>query len=83
MAAQVLAGLMQGEDALQEMDLLERAYLSTDLPVLAEVRQGAGWPYDTAEMCIVLRSWEERFGTRLIGLSDDRVTVSVAAPVGR
>ncbi|MFD9369183.1 DUF4253 domain-containing protein [Streptomyces sp. NPDC060020] len=81
-AAQVL-GELAGDDASGAY-LLDRAYRSADLPVLAEERglEGAGcWPYGMHEMCAVLRSWEERFGTRLVGLGDDRVIVSVAAPV--
>jgi len=81
MAAQVLADLMDDEDAVEELDLLERPCRSKDLPALAEERGRGCRPYDMAEMCTVLRSWEERFAARLIGLSDDRVTVSVAAPV--
>ncbi|MFI9806453.1 DUF4253 domain-containing protein [Streptomyces sp. NPDC052301] len=80
-AAQVLAGLLDDEDAVAEAGLLTRAFRSTDLPVLAEERGGGCWPHDMAEMCTVLRSWEERFATRLIGLTDELVTVSVAAPV--
>ncbi|MFJ5216851.1 DUF4253 domain-containing protein [Streptomyces sp. NPDC088354] len=80
LAAQKIAGLEEDEDG--ETALLERAYRSADLPALAEERDlGGCWPFDVAEMCTVLRSWEERFGIRLIGLEDDRVTVSVAAPV--
>jgi hypothetical protein len=83
-AARVLADLMEDDGDVEESYLLDGAYRSTDLPVMAEERglSGAGcWPYDVAEMCTVLRSWEERFGTRLVGLGDDRVIVSVAAPV--
>ncbi|MEU9165353.1 DUF4253 domain-containing protein [Streptomyces sp. NPDC048424] len=87
-AAQVLADLT-GDDADVEAEawepyLLDRTYRSGDLPVLAAERglEGAGcWPYGMDEMCAVLRSWEERFGTRLVGLGDDRVILSVAAPV--
>ncbi|MFD3451999.1 DUF4253 domain-containing protein [Streptomyces sp. NPDC058691] len=90
LAERALAGLMEQADdeaddddeGEREMALLERAYRGADLPALAEERGLEGcWPFDMAEMCTVLRSWEERFGIRLIGLEDDRVTVSVAAPV--
>ncbi|SEN10219.1 DUF4253 domain-containing protein [Actinacidiphila rubida] len=72
-----------GDDDDAESCLLDRPYRSTDLPALAEERDLAGsWPYDMAELCTVLRSWEERFGTRLVGLGDDRLILSVAAPAG-
>ncbi|WP_328459928.1 DUF4253 domain-containing protein [Actinoplanes sp. NBC_00393] len=35
---------------------------------------------DTAKISALLRSWEDRFGTRLIGLGFDTVYLSVAAP---
>ncbi|MGW4444511.1 DUF4253 domain-containing protein [Streptomyces sp. NPDC004682] len=35
---------------------------------------------DAARLCAVLRSWEDRFGVRLIALSHDRLDLSVAAP---
>jgi len=35
---------------------------------------------DVARLCAVLRSWEDRFGIRLLALSYDRLTVSVSAP---
>ncbi|MER6202017.1 DUF4253 domain-containing protein [Streptomyces sp. NPDC001586] len=87
-AARVLADLAEydadaGADAWGSY-LLDRAYRSADLPLLAEERglEGAGCrPYGMDEMCVVLRSWEARFGTRVVGLGDDRVIVSVAAPV--
>ncbi len=35
---------------------------------------------DTALLCAVLRSWEDRFGIRVVALGFDRLTLSVAAP---
>ncbi|WP_405860921.1 DUF4253 domain-containing protein [Streptomyces sp. NBC_00090] len=83
-AAQVLADLTGDGDDTWEPYILDRAYCSTELSALAEERglAGAGcWPYDMSEMRIVLRSWEERFGARLVGLGYDRLILSVAAPV--
>lgn len=34
----------------------------------------------TPDIAVVLRSWEDRFGVRLLGLGFDTMTVSVAAP---
>lgn len=78
-AARVLAAL--AADDGEERHLLERPYRACDLPALAEERGlGGCWPFGAAEMSAVLGSWEERFGIRLIGLGDDLITVSVAAP---
>jgi uncharacterized protein DUF4253 len=35
---------------------------------------------DVARLCAVLRSWEDRFGVRVVALSHDRLDLSVAAP---
>ncbi|MGW6390142.1 DUF4253 domain-containing protein [Streptomyces sp. NPDC055103] len=83
-AARVLADLAEDDDDTWEPYLLDRAYRSTELPALAEERGLTGadcWPYGMSEMRIVLRSWEERFGARLVGLGHDRLMVSVAAPI--
>lgn len=45
-----------------------------------------GWPGagrhtdDLAGLCAVLRSWEERFGARVVGLGHDSLDVAVARP---
>ncbi|MFI0895713.1 DUF4253 domain-containing protein [Streptomyces sp. NPDC020983] len=38
------------------------------------------FPYGAAELTAVLTSWEERFGTRLVGLDHETLILSVAAP---
>ncbi|MBY8876443.1 DUF4253 domain-containing protein [Streptomyces sp. PLK6-54] len=82
-AARVLATLLEDDGAVEDLGLLDRPHLSKDLAGLAEESglDGGRWPYDLADVVTVLRSWEERFGTRLVGRGDDRMVVSVAAPV--
>ncbi|KOG35086.1 MULTISPECIES: DUF4253 domain-containing protein [Streptomyces] len=53
---------------------------SADIPAVI----GWGGPLnhenDVARLCTVLRSWEDRFGARVIALTFDQLVVSVAAP---
>ncbi|WP_308011798.1 DUF4253 domain-containing protein [Actinacidiphila acidipaludis] len=79
----MLATLLEDDGAVEDLGLLDRPHLSKDLAGLAEESglDGGRWPYDLADVVTVLRSWEERFGTRLVGRGDDRMVVSVAAPV--
>lgn len=52
----------------------------------ADIPAAIGWPgplnheNDVARLCAVLRSWEDRFGIRVIALDFDQLTLSVAAP---
>ncbi|MDF3301845.1 DUF4253 domain-containing protein [Streptomyces tropicalis] len=52
----------------------------------ADVPAAIGWTgplnheSDVARLCAVLRSWEDRFGVRVVALGFDRLVVSVAAP---
>ncbi|MGW1542474.1 DUF4253 domain-containing protein [Streptomyces sp. NPDC002309] len=52
----------------------------------ADVAAAIGWSgavnheEDVARLCAVLRSWEDRFGVRVVALTFDRMVVSVAAP---
>ncbi|MFF3959954.1 DUF4253 domain-containing protein [Streptomyces griseorubiginosus] len=52
----------------------------------ADIPAAIGWTgplnheNDVARLCAVLRSWEDRFGIRVIALDFDRLEVSVAAP---
>ncbi|MFD1657286.1 DUF4253 domain-containing protein [Streptomyces caeni] len=53
---------------------------SADIPAVI------GWPgplnyeNDTGVLCSVLRSWEDRFGIRVVALTFDQLVLSVAAP---
>ncbi|MDF6043095.1 DUF4253 domain-containing protein [Streptomyces sp. JH14] len=52
----------------------------------ADIPAAIGWTgplnheNDVARLCAVLRSWEDRFGTRVVALGFDRLIVSVATP---
>ncbi|MFI1564979.1 DUF4253 domain-containing protein [Streptomyces sp. NPDC020490] len=52
----------------------------------ADIPAALGWPGplnhedDTAVLCAVLRSWEDRFGVRVVALTYDQLVLSVAAP---
>ncbi|MBC9718691.1 DUF4253 domain-containing protein [Streptomyces sp. TRM66268-LWL] len=52
----------------------------------ADIPAAIGWTgplnheNDVARLCAVLRSWEDRFGARLVALGFDTMLVSVAAP---
>ncbi|MDX2814460.1 DUF4253 domain-containing protein [Streptomyces sp. NPDC006207] len=54
---------------------------SADVPSLADERGLPDlWSSDVEELCTVLRSWEDRFGIRLLALDRERLVASVAAP---
>ncbi|MFF3977907.1 DUF4253 domain-containing protein [Streptomyces sp. NPDC001828] len=53
---------------------------SADVPAALGWHGSANHENDVARLCAVLRSWEDRFGARVVGLSPDRLTVSVATP---
>lgn len=52
----------------------------------ADIPAAVGWlgpvnhEGDVARLCAVLRSWEDRFGIRVVALTFDQLVVSVAAP---
>ncbi|MET8857815.1 DUF4253 domain-containing protein [Streptomyces sp. NPDC004579] len=52
----------------------------------ADIPAAIGWPgplnheSDVARLCAVLRSWEDRFGIRVVALTFDQLVLSVAAP---
>ncbi|WP_405676184.1 DUF4253 domain-containing protein [Streptomyces sp. NBC_01511] len=52
----------------------------------ADIPAAIGWlgptnhEGDVARLCAVLRSWEDRFGIRVVALTFDQLVVSVAAP---
>ncbi|MGC4984803.1 DUF4253 domain-containing protein [Streptomyces sp. DT193] len=52
----------------------------------ADIPASIGWSAplnhenDVARLCAVLRSWEDRFGIRVVALTPDRLVLSVAAP---
>lgn len=59
---------------------LVHARRSADIPAALGWSGPINYESDPARLCAVLRSWEDRFGIRVIALAFDRLTVSVAAP---
>ncbi|WEO96063.1 DUF4253 domain-containing protein [Streptomyces sp. FXJ1.172] len=81
-AAQVADALESGRDALiEEAHLaLVPARRSADIPAAIGWTGPVNYDTDVARMCAVLRSWEDRFGIRVVALGLDTLVVSVAAP---
>lgn len=81
-------------DAADTADILADGvpWLHQPRPALVPARRSAdipaaiGWTgpvnhdNDVARLCAVLRSWEDRFGARVLVLTFDRLVLSVAAP---
>ncbi|MFF8830787.1 DUF4253 domain-containing protein [Streptomyces sp. NPDC015131] len=79
-AARLAAELAGSEDWLKGVrGALVPARRGADIPA-ALGWGGAANHTDAARISAVLRSWEDRFGARLVGLGPDLLTVSVAAP---
>lgn len=53
---------------------------SADIPAAIGWTGAVNYEGDVARLCAVLRSWEDRFGIRVVALAWDHLTVSVAAP---
>lgn len=53
---------------------------SADIPAAIGWTGPLNYENDVARLCTILRSWEERFGIRVVALGFDTLTVSVAAP---
>ncbi len=80
-AAEVTDALVGGASRLQEPRLaLVPARRSADIPAAIGWCGPVSLAEDVAELCAVLRSWEDRFGVRVVALTFDQLIVSVAAP---
>ncbi|MFI2203896.1 DUF4253 domain-containing protein [Streptomyces sp. NPDC020192] len=81
-AAQVADALESGPGMLiEEAHLaLVPARRSADIPAAIGWTGPVNYESDVARMCAVLRSWEDRFGIRVVALGLDALVVSVAAP---
>ncbi|MER7949245.1 DUF4253 domain-containing protein [Streptomyces sp. NPDC096079] len=53
---------------------------SADIPAVIGWTGPVNHENDVARLCAVLRSWEDRFGARVVALTFDQLVVSVAAP---
>ncbi|MER6028507.1 DUF4253 domain-containing protein [Streptomyces sp. NPDC001851] len=69
------------ESGVEEAHLaLVPARRSADIPAAIGWTGPVNYEADVARMCAVLRSWEDRFGIRVVALGLDTLVVSVAAP---
>ena len=79
-AAEVTRSLVESGGLRHARAALVHARRSADIPA------SIGWcgplnhENDVAVLCAVLRSWEDRFGIRVVALTFDQLTLSVAAP---
>ncbi|MFH9663281.1 DUF4253 domain-containing protein [Streptomyces sp. NPDC017248] len=55
---------------------------SADIPAAIGWTGALDYDHDVARVCAVLRSWEDRFGARVVALGPDALVMSVAAPPG-
>ncbi|PSM38711.1 hypothetical protein C6Y14_34520 [Streptomyces dioscori] len=82
-AAEVTDALVGGAGLLKDARLaLVPARRSADVPAAIGWCGPVNLTDDVAELCAVLRSWEDRFGVRVVALTFDQLIVSVAAPPG-
>ncbi|MFD9316887.1 DUF4253 domain-containing protein [Streptomyces sp. NPDC060053] len=81
-AAQVADSLTDGSRSwFKEPRLaLVPARRSADIPAAIGWSGPLNYENDVARLCSVLRSWEDRFGIRVVALGFDLLAVSVAAP---
>ncbi|WP_329219970.1 DUF4253 domain-containing protein [Streptomyces sp. NBC_01485] len=81
-AAQIADSLTDGTRTwLKEPHLaLVAARRSADIPAVIGWTGPLNYEEDVARLCAVLRSWEDRFGIRVVALGFDTLVVSVAAP---
>lgn len=78
-AAEVAAGLTEHRLSRPRLALAP-VLRSADLPAAIGWTGPMNHENDVARLCAVLRSWEDRFGVRVVALSHDRLDLSVAAP---
>ncbi|WP_210592653.1 DUF4253 domain-containing protein [Streptomyces sp. GESEQ-35] len=80
-AADIADSLLDGGGPLKNPCLaLVPARRSADIPAVIGWTGPANHEGDVARLCAVLRSWEDRFGIRVVALGFDHLLVSVAAP---
>jgi hypothetical protein len=82
-AAEVADRLLDDGSWFKEPHLaLVPARRSADIPAAMGWTGPLNYESDTAVLCSVLRSWEDRFGVRVVALGFDHLVLSVAAPPG-
>jgi hypothetical protein len=80
-ASGIASSLLAGEGPLKDpRPALVFARRSADIPAAIGWTGPADQESDVARLCAVLRSWEDRFGIRVVALGFDHLLVSVASP---
>ncbi|MFI9649956.1 DUF4253 domain-containing protein [Streptomyces sp. NPDC052040] len=80
-AAEIADRLLDDGSWFKEPRLaLVPARRSADLPAAMGWTGPLSYESDTGVLCSVLRSWEDRFGIRVVALTHDLLVLSVAAP---
>ncbi|MFF7210618.1 DUF4253 domain-containing protein [Streptomyces sp. NPDC008238] len=79
-AAEVAASVVEAGWIKDPRAALVPARRSADVPAAIGWTGPCNHEYDVARLCSVLRSWEERFGVRVVAVGFDVLVVSVAAP---
>ncbi|MCT9006430.1 DUF4253 domain-containing protein [Streptomyces sp. NPDC054766] len=80
-AAEISDALADSGSWLKEPRLaLVPARRSADIPAALGWAGPLNYENDVARLCAVLRSWEDRFGIRVVALTFDQLVLSVAAP---
>ncbi|MEV6595081.1 DUF4253 domain-containing protein [Streptomyces acidicola] len=80
-AAEVADSLVDPGSGFKEPRLaLVPARRSADIPAAVGWTGPMNHEGDIARLCAVLRSWEDRFGIRVVALTFDQLVLSVAAP---
>jgi hypothetical protein len=80
LAAEVAARLIADGTVKGPRAALVHARRSADIPAAIGWAGPLNHENDVARLCAVLRSWEDRFGIRVVALGFSTLTVSVAAP---
>lgn len=80
-AAEIAGAVLDDGSWFKEPRLaLVPARRSADIPAAIGWTGPLNYENDTARLCSVLRSWEDRFGIRVLALTFDQLVLSVAAP---
>lgn len=81
LAAETADALVKDPSRLKDPRLaLVPARRSADIPAAIGWTGPVNHENDVARLCAVLRSWEDRFGIRVVALTFDQLVLSVAAP---
>jgi hypothetical protein len=81
LAAATADALVQDPSRLKDPRIaLVPARRSADIPAAIGWTGPVNHENDVARLCAVLRSWEDRFGIRVVALTFDQLVLSVAAP---